>query len=181
MRLAALVVGSVAALAMVIVGCTTVTQGTARVDAADAPVYRASVSSSIAASAATSSARESERQQSLTTRAIHNVCEDLSASSADAVSTVNSYVDAFNENAGDVGAKARPAIDSLRRSADLVDGGITEALKPRLRDALSGWIGAARDVAGAIERDAGPAEFNAAVNTLNDSRTNALNLCDNSY
>ena len=59
--------GSLAAAAMIIVGCTSVTEGTAKVDAADAPVYRASVSASIEESAASSSARESERQESLTT------------------------------------------------------------------------------------------------------------------
>ena len=37
LRIAALVMGSLAALAMVIVGCSSVTQGTAKVDAAEAP------------------------------------------------------------------------------------------------------------------------------------------------
>ena len=70
------------------------TSGSGTVDAADAPAYRASVSASVAESAASSSARESERQASLTTEAIHTACEALSTSSADAVDTVNAYVDA---------------------------------------------------------------------------------------
>ena len=120
LRIAALVMGSLATLAMVIVGCTSVTDGTAKVDAAEAPVYRASVSASIEESAASSSARESERQESLTTQAIHTSCEALSSSSVDAITAVNDYVRAINENAADVQAKAGPAIDSLNRSADLV-------------------------------------------------------------
>ena len=68
LRIAALVVGSLAAAAMIIVGCSSVTEGSPKIDAADAPVYRASVSASIEESAASSSARESERQESLTTR-----------------------------------------------------------------------------------------------------------------
>ena len=56
---------------MIVVGCTSVTDGDAAVAEGDAPLYRASVSASIEESAASSSARESERQESLTTEAIH--------------------------------------------------------------------------------------------------------------
>ena len=47
MRIVALVVGSLACLAMIIVGCTSVTEGSPTVNKADGPVYRASVSASI--------------------------------------------------------------------------------------------------------------------------------------
>ena len=158
LRIAALVMGSLAAFAMVIVGCSTVTDGAAEVDAAEAPVYRASVSASIEESAASSSARESERQASLTTEAIHSSCETLSSSSVDAIDAVNAYVDAFNESAAEAPARARPAID-----------------------ALNGWVDAARGVATAIAGNYGPDEFNAAITRLNDTKTTALNLCDASY
>lgn len=181
LRLVALVFGTIAAAAMVIVGCTSVTQGAAKVDRAAAPEYRASVSSSVEESIAQSSARESERQASLTTAAIHTACEDLSSSSVDAIDAVNTYVDAFNDNTGDIAAKAGPAIDALNISADLVTSGVSDVLSPELRDALGAWAGAARDVAGAISRDAGPDEFNETVRRLNDSREVALNLCDASY
>ena len=49
------------------------------------------------------------------------------------------------------------------------------------RGSAWGVAGAARDVAGAISRDAGPDEFNETVRRLNDSREVALNLCDASY
>ena len=71
-RIGALVLGCLAALAMIVVGCTSVTSGTATVDKADAPVYRASVSASAAESAESSSSKESERQKSVTTSAIHS-------------------------------------------------------------------------------------------------------------
>ncbi|MGV0800083.1 hypothetical protein ABQF26_24140, partial [Mycolicibacterium elephantis] len=77
LRIAALVVGSLAAVAMIIVGCSSVTDGTARVDAGEAPVYRASVSASIEESVSSSRARESERQSSITREAIHSSCEAL--------------------------------------------------------------------------------------------------------
>jgi hypothetical protein len=181
LRIAALVMGSLAAVAMIIVGCNSVTEGTAKVDAAEAPIYRASVSASIEESAASSSARESERQESLTTQAIHSSCEALSSSSVDAITAVNNYVDAFNQNAADVGAQAGPAIDALNHSADLVARSVSDPLTPELKDALNGWVDAARGVATAIAGNYGPDEFNVAITRLNDSKTTALNLCDASY
>lgn len=181
LRIVALVVGSLAAVAMVIVGCTSVTQGAAKVDKADAPVYRASVSASIEESAASSSTRESERQASLTKQAIHSSCEALSSSSVDAVTAVNNYVDAFNKNTADVAAKAAPAIDALNHSADLVARSISDALNGQLRDALNDWVDAARGVATAVAGNYGPDEFNAAITKLNDTKTAALNMCDAAY
>ena len=181
LRIAAQVTGSLAAMAMIIVGCNSVTEGTAQVDAAEAPVYRASVSASIEESAASSSARESERQESLTTAAIHSSCEALSSSSVDAITAVNIYVDAFNSNAADVGAQAGPAIDALNHSADLVARSVSDPLTPELKDALNAWVDASRGVATAIAGNYGPDEFNDAITRLNDSKTTALNLCDASY
>jgi hypothetical protein len=181
LRIAALAVGSMAAVAMIIVGCTSVTQGTAEIDRADAPVYRASVSASIEESAASSSSRESERQESLTTQAIHSSCEALSSSSVDAITAVNNYVDAFNRNAADAAAKAPPAIDALNHSADLVARSVSDTLTPDLRDALNAWVDAARGLATAIAGNYGPDEFNTAISKLNDTKTTALNLCDAAY
>jgi hypothetical protein len=181
LRIAALAVGSMAAVAMIIVGCTSVTQGTGGIDRADAPAYRASVSASAEESSASSSSRESERQASLTTQAIHSSCEALSSSSVDAITAVNNYVDAFNRNAADAGAKAPPAIDALHHSADLVARSVSDALHPDLRDALNAWVDAARGLATAIAGNYGPDEFNAAITKLNDTKTTALDLCDAAY
>lgn len=181
LRIGALVIGISAAAAMVVVGCSSVTEGSAQVDAAEAPVYRASVSASLEESAASSSARESERQSSITKEAIHSSCETLSSTSVEAITAVNAYVDAFNKNASDVPAKARPAIDALNHSADQVARSISDPLAPELRDALNAWVDAARGVATAIEGNYGPDEFNAAISKLNDTKTTALNLCDAHY
>jgi hypothetical protein len=181
LRIAALVVGSVAATAMIIVGCSNVTEGTASVDSADAPVYKASVSASIAESAASSSARESERQESLTKEAVHTSCESLSTSSVDAITAVNAYVDAFNRSAADADAMAGPAIDALNHSADLVARSVSDPLTQELKDAMNSWVDAARGLAVAIAGNYGSDEFNAAISTLNDTKTTALNLCDAAY
>jgi hypothetical protein len=181
LRIAALVIGSLAATAMIIVGCTSVTQGSAQIDRADAPVYRASVSASSEESASSSSARESERQASLTTQAIHSACEALSSSSVDAITAVNNYVDSYNKNAADAAGKAPPAIDALNHSADLVAGNVSDPLSPDLRDALNAWVDAARGLAAAIAGNYGPDEFNAAITKLNDTKTAALNKCDAAY
>jgi hypothetical protein len=181
LRIAALAVGIVAAMAMVIVGCSSVTEGNPEVDAADAPVYKASVSASIEESVASSRARESERQESLTKEAIHSSCEALSTSSVDAITAVNNYVDAFNVNAADVPAKSGSAVDALNNSADLVARTVTDPLMPELRDAMNGWVAAARGLASAIAGNYGPDEFNVAITELNDTKTTALNLCDASY
>ena len=181
LRIAATGMGSLAAMAMIIVGCNSVTSGSPTVDRADAPVYRASVSASIEESAASSSTRESERQASLTKQALHSSCEALSTSSVDAITAVNNYVDAFNKSTADVPAKAAPAIDQLNHSADLVAGSVSDALAPNLRDALNAWVDAARGLATAIAGNYGADEFNAAISKVNDTKTTALNLCDAAY
>lgn len=181
LRIGALVVGLSAAAAMVVVGCSSVTEGSAQVDKAEAPVYRASVTASREESAASSSARESERQSSITKEAIHSSCETLSSTSVDAITAVNAYVDAFNRSAGDAPAKAGPAIDALNHSADMVARSIADPVGPELKDALNGWVDAARGVATAIEGNYGPDEFNSAITRLNDTKTSALNLCDAAY
>jgi hypothetical protein len=166
---------------MIAVGCQSVTQGDATVDAADPPVYRASVSLSSEESAASSSSRESARQSSLTTEAVHTACEALSSTSVDAIAALNAYVAAYNDNAPDVVAKAVPAVEALNRSADLVAGGISDPLSPELKAALTGWVEASRALARAVSSDAGMDEFNAAVGRLNDSQGAALRLCDEAY
>jgi hypothetical protein len=181
LRIAATGMGSLAAMAMIIVGCNSVTSGSPTIDRADAPVYRASVSASIEESAARSSTRESERQASLTTQAIHSSCEALSSSSVDAITAVNNFVDAFNKNAADASAKAAPAIEQLNHSADLVAGSLSDALAANLRDALNAWVDAARGLATAIAGNYGPDDFNTAISKVNDTKTAALNLCDAAY
>jgi hypothetical protein len=58
---------------------------------------------------------------------------------------------------------------------------VSDPLSPELRDALNGWVDAARGVATAIAGNYGPEEFNVAITELNDSKTTALNLCDAAY
>lgn len=181
LRIAALVVGTLAATAMIIVGCSNVTEGTASVDSADAPVYKASVSASIAESAASSSARESERQASLTQEAVHTSCESLSTSSVDAITAVNAYVEARNQSPADAEGRAGPAVDALNHSADLVARSISDPLTPELRDAMNNWVDAARGLAVAIAGNYGPDEFNSAITQLNEAKVTALNLCDAAY
>lgn len=173
--------GTLAALAMIVVGCTNVTDGDPGAAQGEAPLYRASVSASLEESAASSSARESERQESLTTEAVHTSCEAMSSSSADAIGAVNTYVDAFNANPADIARTAGPAVDALNHSADLVAGTISDPLAPDLRDALNSWVDAARAVATAIAGNYGTEEFNAAITRLNDSKTMALDRCDAAY
>ena len=181
LRIAALVMGSLAAMAMIIVGCSSVTSGTPTVDRADAPVYRASVSASAEESAASSSSRESERQESLTKQAIHSSCEALSTSSVDAITAVNNYVEAFNKTAADAPAKAGPAVDALNHSADLVVRSESDPLTPELRDSMNAWVDAARGVATAIAGNYSPDEINAAIRQLNDTWSTALDRCDAAY
>jgi len=180
-RIAARAVGTLAALAMIVVGCTSVTDGSATVASGEGQVYRASVSASVEESAASSSSRESQRQASLTTQAVHTSCEALSSSSVDAITAVNNYVDAFNQNAAGAAASAGPAVEALNHSADVVAGSLSDALQPELRDALNSWVDAARGVATAIGGNYGTDQFNDAITKLNDSKTDALNKCDAAY
>lgn len=180
-RLGASAIGTVAALAIVVVGCTSVTDGDAAVADGEAPLYRASVTASVEESAASSSARESERQTSLSVEAVHTSCEAMSSSSAEAVGALNTYVDAFNRNPAEVARTAGPAVDALNHSADLVAGSISDPLAPELRDALNSWVDAARGVATAIAGNYPTDDFNTAIALLNDSKTTALDRCDAAY
>lgn len=130
-RRGALALGCIALLLMGIVGCTTVTDGTAMPDTNVAPAYRSSVSASVSASAATSSIRESQRQQSLTTKAIRTSCDALAATSKDAIDKVNAYVAAFNQGRN-TGPTEGPAIDALNNSASTVSGSLSAALSAQL-------------------------------------------------
>jgi hypothetical protein len=163
-----------------LLGCTEVVDGTADVDATGAPAYRTSMSASISDSAASSSAKESERQQSATTEAVHTVCEAMSTSSADAVDALNSFVDAMNSGSDPTAAEG-PAAQALNRSADLVGNSLSDTLPQDMQDAFNTWIDAARATATAVTGHLSPREFNDAVTRLNDSRSNALNLCDARY
>lgn len=181
LRLAAFATGTVAALLMVVVGCTNVTDGAGSAPQGEAPLYRASVSASLEESAASSSARESERQASQTTEAVRSACETMSSSSADAIAAVNTYVDAFNTDPEGSASNAGPAVDKLNQSADLVSSGLTDTLPADLHDALTGWVDAARAVATAIAGNYGAEDFNASIAQLNDAKTTALDRCDAAF
>ena len=181
LRVGGLLAGSAAVVLMTVVGCTTVSDGTATVNAGDAPAYRTSVSVSLSESAASSSVRESERQASETTKAMHDACETLSTTSADAIDAVNTYVDAFNQGGKNVDATEGPAVDALNQSADAVEGSITDTIPPELKDALTSWVDGARATAKAITGKAPAGEFNKTIGDLNDTRSNALSLCDATY
>jgi hypothetical protein len=174
LRVVGLATGSLAGLAMIIVGCSSITQGTATFDAAEAPEYRASVASSVAAS-------ESEHQVALAKAAVHTSCDALGSSSGDSVQAVNTYVDAYNNDAPDAPSKVGPAVDALNHSADLVSGSLSGQLGPDLTTALNGWVTSARQLASVLGGNPGPDEFNAAIRALNDSKTAAGKACDAAY
>ncbi len=172
----ALAIGGIAAALMGIVGCTTVTNGTATPDTKVAPAYRQSVSASVSASSATSSVRESQRQQSLTTRAVRTSCDSLATTSKDAIDKVNAFVGAFNAGRN-TGPTEGPAITALNDSATTVSNSFSDALSPQLKDAFNAYTDAARAVANAIGTHAPTPEFNRRVDQLNDTKTKALKLC----
>lgn len=180
-RAAGLLAGGVAVASIVVAGCTSVTGGDATVNAGDAPAYRTSMSMSSSQSAASSSARESERQAAITTEAIHTTCETLSVTSADAIDAVNAYVDAFNEERGDVASTEGPAVDALDQSADAVENSISDIVPDELKDAFNAWVDGASVTSEAIVNQAPPEEFNEIIGELNDARARALELCDATY
>lgn len=175
-----LAAGLAATAVLGVAGCTSIVTGDPSVDRADVPDYRASVSASVSASAVTSSVRESQRQASMTTQAVRTVCETLSTSSADAVKTVNAYVEAVNSG-GDVAATIQPAREALSSSAGRVSAEINDTLPVALRDALTAWVDASRAAGDVLGGGPSPSEFNTAIDRVNTTRTDALNLCDTAY
>ncbi|ORB82967.1 hypothetical protein B1987_02960 [Mycobacterium kansasii] len=172
--------GCVAVLLMAILGCTSVTEGTATPDTKVAPAYRSSVSVSVSASSVTSSVRESQRQQSLTTKAIRSSCDTLATTSKDAIDKVNAFVAAFNAGRS-TGPTEGPAIEALNNTASSVTGSLSDALSRQMRDALNAYADAALAVANAIGTHAPTGEFNRRVDQLNDTKTKALKMCMASF
>ncbi|MGO9355490.1 MAG: hypothetical protein ACLP3C_33420 [Mycobacterium sp.] len=179
-RRGALALGCIAAALIGIVGCTTVTNGTATPDTKIAPAYRQSVSASVSASSATSRVRESQRQQSLTTQAVRTSCDSLATTSSAAIDKVNAFVTAYN-GGRTTGPTEGPAIDALNDSANTVSNSFNDALSQQLKDAFNAYIDAARGVANAIGTHASTGEFNKRVDQLNDTKTKALKLCLTSF
>lgn len=175
-RIGALAAGVAAALAMGVVGCTSIIAGSPEADTSEAPAYRSAVSASVSASEATSSSRESQRQQALTTQAVRGSCGKFASSSTDAVETVNKYVEAFNSGA-DPAATAGPAAEALNHSADEVAGAIKEQLTDELRETFNAYVDAARGVASAISGKAPVSVYNARKDQLNSVREKGLQLC----
>lgn len=175
-RRGAQALGCLAVLLMGILGCTGVTEGTATPDTKVAPAYRSSVSLSLSASSATSSIRESQRQQSLTTKAIRTSCDVLATTSRDAIDKVNAFVAAFNAGRN-TGPAEGPAVEALNNSASTVIGSLSDAVSTQLRDAFNAYADAAHSVANAIGTHAPTGEFNRRVDQLNDTKTKALKLC----
>ena len=164
-RILALVVGAAATLAMGIVGCTKIVDGTSSVDTAAAPAYRASVSQSVSVSAAASS-----------TQAVRGSCGKFTTSSANANMVVNKYVDAVNSN-GDVKATEGPAVDALNDAAETVSAAINDAMPSELRDTFSSYSDAARSVADAISTHAPGSVYNSRVEQLNNAHDKGLQQC----
>ncbi len=176
LRVSALVFGCIAAALMAIVGCTTVTEGTSTVDTAMAQAYRVSVSVSVSASSVTSSIRESQRQETLTKRAIHDACLSFAASAKEAVDKLNAYVDTLNRDASTAPTEG-PAKDSLNHSADLVAGSISDALSSQLREALNAYVDATRTLARTVRPSPAPSVLNRAIDQFNDTMTKAKQSC----
>jgi len=174
-------VGGAAGLCMAVVGCTAVTEGDPTANSGEAPAYRTSMAVSSSQSAASSSVRESQRQASMTTRAVHTTCETLSTTSADAIDAVNAYVGAFNDAGGDTSGTEGPAVDSLNQSAEAVQNSISDIVPDQVRDAFMEWVDGARATADAISRRADPSEFNQVIDELNAARSDVLRLCDATY
>lgn len=181
LRTVGLYLGSLAGIAMIVVGCQSLTDGNPTVDPRNATDYRASVSSVSAEASSRSAAEESTRQASITTKAVHTACEALSITSVDAVDAVNAFVSAVNRNEPGQQEKSAAAVDALRASADSVSGSISEPLSDELEGLLNDWVTSARDVADVVSRGFEQDQFNTAVNRLNDVKVRALELCDASY
>lgn len=163
-------------MAIGIVGCTSIVDGTSTVDSTGAATYRTSVSKSLSASAVTSSSKESQRQESLTTQAISSACGTFRTTSEDAVTATNNWVDAYNKG-GDTGGTAGPAVDSLNHSADAVGSAITDAMPQPLRDTFNAYVGAARSVADAISTHASISVYNTRKDQLNQIKGQGIDQC----
>jgi hypothetical protein len=181
-RIAALMAGLTATALLVVVGCTSMTDGAPVADTSDARSYRTWVVNSLSESAAAASERESTRQVSVTAEAVANGCELLSSTSVDVVTAINAYVNAVSTgNAAEVVNKGQAAVDVLNHGADIVEGTLGTALLPQTAEAFRAWVDATRAVAKAIGERYGQQEFNAEVDRFNQANDTALNTCGGSH
>ncbi len=181
-RIAALTAGLIATALLVVVGCTSIKDGTPAADTADAASYRTWVANSLSQSAAAASERESTRRESETAEAVANACEVLSSTSVEAVTAINAYVSAVaTRQDADVAAKAQAAVDTLNHGADVVATSANTALWPQMADGFRAWVDAARGVAKAIAERYGQQEFNAEVDKFNQANENVLDMCGGSH
>ncbi|MCG5432603.1 hypothetical protein LV457_09920 [Mycobacterium sp. MYCO198283] len=170
-RIGGSVAGGAAVVAMVVVGCTRIADGTPVADSSDVPIYKASV----ARSESIASSVESSRQAASTTAAVRSACNELLSSSA-TIDAVNAYVDAI-EHGGDVDGAARGAVTSLTNVSDAVEDSITDALGSDLRARLHNWVDAARALRAVIERHGVGDDYNNAVDRFNATRRAAAEGC----
>ena len=149
---------------------------TATPDTKVAPAYRQSVSASVSESSATSSVRESQRQQSLTTKAVRTACESLATSSKDAIDKVNRFVAAYNAGRN-TGPAEGPAVDALNDSAATVTSSFSDGCRRScgMRSTPTSTRPTRWRTRSARTRATG--EFNKRVDQLNDTKTKALKLC----
>ncbi|MGH3970023.1 MAG: hypothetical protein ACRDTV_18385 [Mycobacterium sp.] len=180
LRVGGLVLGCLATVSMalmgVLAGCTTVTEGTSTVDTAMAQAYRTSMSASRSAASVTSSIRESQRQATLTRRAVQNACLSFLSSAKEALAKSNAYVNALNSGAS-TAATEGPAKDSLNHTADLTAGSISPALSAELREALTAYVDAARALAKVVGPSTPQSTLNGAIDHFNDTINQAKQSC----
>ena len=117
----------------------------------------------------------------MTTRAVHDTSETLSTTSADAIDAVNAYVKAHNEGGAQTDATQGPAVDALNQSAEAVQASISDVVPDEMKDVFKKWVDDAAATADAISGNAPAAEFNKAVDDLNQARSDALRVCDATY
>jgi hypothetical protein len=105
-------------------------------------------------------------------------CRVMTNSSVDAITAINTYVDAFNATGEEQARLADAAVGQLDASVRRVEGTFGPVLPRQLRDALKGYTAAAREASGVISRRGAEQEFNTAVDRLNSTKDTALDQCD---
>ncbi|MBF6210736.1 hypothetical protein IU433_09445 [Nocardia puris] len=149
--------------------CAEQVTGTPEVNQADLAAYASEVtSSSVAASSSRAAAAA---------RAAESACETFGTANESSVDTFNAYIDAGNNNAPDVEAKANAAVETLRANAQEVDEAITRDLPSDLSDKLTAYRDDTNALADTLEQRADVDTLNAAIDTFNDTKDALREAC----
>lgn len=150
------------ATGLILVACTKQVPGDAQANQTDLASYTSEVAASSAARVA---------------KANDAACDGLRAANKSSVTAFNAYIDASNTRAADTDTKANDAVTTLRNNAKDLGRKITNDVIPALATPLRAYRDNTNTLADTLERRAPTDELNGVIDTFNEAKDTAIEVC----